>query len=41
MYDYLIQVNLTSVNGLTYKGPSEGATEKKAIANIFFKVKTN
>lgn len=38
MYDYLIQIDLTTVNGLTFKDQPKDGQPKKTVANIFFKV---
>lgn len=41
MFDYLIQVNLTAVNGMSYilhGGAADREQSKKCVANVFFKV---
>lgn len=37
-YDYIIQINLSTVNGLTLRGDNQDSREKRPIANLFFKV---
>lgn len=37
MYDYLIQINLTTINGTTVK---KTAQDPIVMANLFFKVRT-
>lgn len=37
MFDYLIQVNLTTVNGMTLSEQVD-PQNKKTVANVFFKV---
>lgn len=47
MFDYLIQVNLTAVNGMTYILQGGAADQEQAkrsklcVANVFFKVNDN
>eukprot|EP00347_Sterkiella_histriomuscorum_P023518 403334335 len=36
-YDYIIQINLSTVNGLTLKSDNQDSREKRPIANIFIK----